>query len=565
MSVLIFSFGYTESNGQVINTDLNEEKISLFTDRTLYISGEQVQFSAYLYNNSIAGIDSQNKNIKSQDQTLSRVFYVEIITPEGEKIAKGKYLYEKSCGSGFITIPKDVATGNYYIRAYTKFMRNNGPAAYSYARLKIVNPFKSDILTYNHTNTQTPKDSVKLEDTLGRQELVTVLLNKEEYSTREQVKIQINGLDLLKNTIIDLNLTVIPDSSIVEENKVLPVVDKTLYNNYYYPETNGLSLTGRLKDNKSELSLSNTMVNLSILDDCKDFMATLTDSTGRFFFRMPSFIGSNDIFLCTETLVDSKTNIFIDNDFCSIKVKLPTPPFHLTEMEKVVAYNMALNAQIASQFNKEIPKDSSKYKNKAFYGEPQERLFLDKYIQLPTIEDYINEIIPILKIRKHRGEKYFKVYSTQAEMDIFKPLVLLDLVAIDNPKKILSLSPQSISHIEVIDFPYVKGSITYGGIISFFSKKGDFAGVDLPNSGVFLDFNFLTDGSKSYSINTHGEHQPDYRNTLIWEPNVVLGSEKSKDLYFNTSDTPGKYIVLLRGITSQGKEFTCKKSFIVRD
>lgn len=549
----MFSFGCLESKGQIINSNQSEETIRLFTDRTLYISGEQIQFAAYPYCN------------KNSNYYLSNIVYIELITPEGEKITKGKFLCEKSYSSGFITIPKDVATGNYYIRAYTKFMRNNGPSSYSYILIKIVNPFKPEILSYKHTNTQTPKDSAIFEDTFNEQKLITILLNKSEYSTREEVKIQINGLDLLKNNIKGLNFAVVPDSSFFEENEVVPATDKQLINNYYYPETNGLSLTGKLKDNKTENSLPNTIVNLSILGGCKDFMATLTDSTGRFFFKMPSFIGSNDIFLCTETLVDTKTNIFIDNDFCTSAVKIPTPPFHLTEMEKKIAYNMALNVQIASQFQKEIPKDSSRYANKAFYGEPQERLYLDVYIQLPTIEDYINEIIPILKIRKFQGQKNFKVYSTQVEMDIYKPLVLLDLVAIDNPKKILSLSPQSISHIDVIDYPYVKGGITYGGIISFFSKKGDFAGVDLPNSGVFLDFNFLTDGSKSYSHDIPSKHQPDYRNTLIWEPNVVLGSEKSKDLYFNTSDTPGKYIVLLRGITSQGKEFTCKKSFIVRD
>jgi hypothetical protein len=569
----IFSFGYLESKGQIINSNLSEESIGLFTDRTLYISGEQIQFAAYPYYNrnlsneskSLVNPVEQSKNIENPDYILSNVVYIELITPEGEKIAKGKFLCEKSYSSGFITIPKDVASGNYYIRAYTKFMRNNGPSSYSYINLKIVNPFKSDILTYNHINTPAPKDSVKSENTLSEQKLISIVLNKNEYTTREQVKVQINGLNLLTNTIRGLNFTVIPDSSIVEENMVFPIAEKPLINNYYYPETNGLSVTGRLKDNKTENSLPNTIVNLSILGGCKDFMAALTDSSGRFFFRLPSFTGSNDIFLCTETLVDTKTNIFIDNDFCTSGVKLSTPPFHLTEMEKKVAYNMALNVQIASQFNREIPKDSSRYANKAFYGEPQEKLYLDNYIQLPTIEDYINEIIPILKIRKHQGEKYFKIFSTQVEMDIYKPLVLLDLVAIDNPKKILSLSPQSISHIDVIDFPYVKGSITYGGIISFFSRKGDFAGVDLPNSGVFLDFNFLKDGSKNYSSDTLRRHQPDYRNTLIWEPNITLDSEKSKDLYFKTSDTPGKYIVILRGITSQGKVFTCKKSFIVRD
>lgn len=560
---ILFTYGCIEVNGQIISSNLNEERISLFTDRTLYISGEQVHFVAYLfcdrnsYNQSSSDInkDERNKNINSN------IIYVELITPEGDKIASGKYLCEKSYSAGIIKIPKDILTGNYYIRAYSKFMRNNGPNAYSYTFLKIVNPFKPDILSYTHT-TFASEDTIISQDTLNSQEFIKISLDKKEYLTRNRVNIQIKGVDLYNNPLRALTLTVIPDYSYISSNSK-PLVDKSLMRQFYYPETNGMSLTGRLKENKSDNALPNTVVNLSILGDCKDFMAVLTDSMGRFFFKMPNFIGVKDIFLCTETLAESKSTILIDNDFCSNEVKLPTSTFHLNEMEKKTAYNMALNVQLGSHFNRSTTKDSSKYANKAFYGKPQENLIFDNYIQLPTIEDYINEIIPLLKIKTHQKRKYFKIYSTQVEMDIYKPLVLLDLVAIDNPEKILSLSPQSISHIELVDAPYVKGDITYGGIISLFSKKGDFAGVDLPTSGVFLDFNFLADSTDSNIDETLTTNRPDVRNTLFWEPNIIFNSSNSKEFTFTTSDAPGRYIVLLRGITNKGKAFTFKQSFVV--
>jgi hypothetical protein len=98
----------------------------------MYISGEKILFSARM-----SGDD--------RDEIMSRILYCEIITPAGNKIAGGKYLILNSASSGDLTIPQDVVSGNYYIRSYTKFMRNEGPTAYNYTLIKIVNPNRSEI------------------------------------------------------------------------------------------------------------------------------------------------------------------------------------------------------------------------------------------------------------------------------------------------------------------------------------------------------------------------------------------------------------------------------------
>ena len=562
IAVIIITFGYLVATGQNTNLKSVGEQIKFFTDRTLYITGEKIQFAAYvnILGNESKGASNKRFELNDSQNCLSNIIYVELITPDGEKITGEKFLIEKSFRSGCLPIPKEIVTGIYYLRAYTKYMRNDGPNSYSYLALKVVNPYKSDILSYKPIEPSLLNDSIKMEDSTVGRDLVTILLDKQEYTTREGVKIQIKGSESIR----DLNVSVIPSSSIVEGNKIQLQSEKTPTSSFYFPETNGISLTGKLMESKSDKFLTNTKVNLSILGDSKDFMAVLTDSTGRFFFKMPNFKGVRDVFLCTETMVDSKSTILIDNDFCRNKINIPTPIFKMTEAEKEIAYNMALNAQIASHFNTQISKDSVRIDSKAFYDEPQEKLVLDKYIQLPTLEDYINEIIPTLKVRKHQGRKYFKIFSAQTEMEIYKPLVLLDLVAIDNPEKILSLSPQSISHIEVVNVPYIKGNITYGGIVSIFSKKGDFAGIDLPSSGIFLDYKFFSDCTITGNGESPTMNQPDCRNTLFWEPNISLNSANPVELSFKTADTPGKYTVLLRGLTDNGKLVSLKKSFVVQ-
>src|SRR6185503_12603187 len=110
------------------------EKVTAYTDRTLYISGEQVLFSAFLTNDDHVSYDA------------SHILYVEIISPDGKSISGSKFQFENHSASGCVNIPEETISGVYYVRAYTKFMRNAGPESFSYNPIKIVNPLRNDIL-----------------------------------------------------------------------------------------------------------------------------------------------------------------------------------------------------------------------------------------------------------------------------------------------------------------------------------------------------------------------------------------------------------------------------------
>jgi hypothetical protein len=139
---------------------------------------------------------------------------------------------------------------------------------------------------------------------------------------------------------------------------------------------------------------------------------------------------------------------------------------------------------------------------------------------------------------------------------------MVDLVAIDDPARILDLNPANISRIEVINSIYVKGDQTYGGIINFISLKRDFAGINLPSSGIFINYGFLTPDS-SESINNQLPHIPDTRNTLFWEPQLSLNEKDTTTLIFTAPDTPGNYLIILRGMDSDGINVRQTKKFLV--
>ncbi len=60
----------------------------------------------------------------------SRVLYVELIQPNGTSLAQGKVLIDSSGAMGTINIPEGLSSGTYYLKAYTRWMRNCGPEDY---------------------------------------------------------------------------------------------------------------------------------------------------------------------------------------------------------------------------------------------------------------------------------------------------------------------------------------------------------------------------------------------------------------------------------------------------
>jgi hypothetical protein len=114
------------------------------------------------------------------------------------------------------------------------------------------------------------------------------------------------------------------------------------------------------------------------------------------------------------------------------------------------------------------------------------------------------------------------------------------------------MSPRLIERIELVNAPYLRGNITYGGIISFVSKNNDFAGIDLPSSGTFINFRFLEDCITDHSSESGAGNLPDARNTVYWDPDLKMTAGEITVIRFMTPATTGKYEVILTEIGKYG-------------
>ncbi len=516
-------------------------KVYCFTDRTLFVAGESVQYTA------LVSAD-QDETEKAADKVL----YCELITPEGQAIAQAKFPVLNNLSKGCIGIPSETVSGYYYLKMYTRSMRNCDVSEYGYLLISIVNPTKSETLQPSQANSPERPPLPEIDSlVLVEKGFFKV---KSRYRAGEMVTLTVND-SLLTKVPHPVMLSVVPAGTVMNHRAPSGKPAVGLVYDPYHQEAQGLSLSGRVVIQDGSQSAGNLKVFLSVIG-ARDLMNVVTDSSGRFYFTLPPMTGTHDLFLSTEELNGLKTSILIDNDFCTRPVELPFPEFSLSREEKDAALRLAAHKVMADFFADTLQSalKAGESSDKPFYGEVSDVISLNDYIALPTIEEYFNELSPVVKVRKVNGKKKFRFISANPEMSVFSPLVMIDFVALDNLQPLLSVSPAEIERIELVNSVYIKGNITYGGIVSLISRKQNFAGIDLPSSGTFLSYRFFEPEKPLPQEKPAGPGNPDVRNTVFSHVFSNPAEVKTSAFTFAAPSDPGEYLIVLQGVDQNGKE-----------
>ncbi len=107
-----------------------QEKLSVHTDKPLYISGEKIWFRAWLVDAVL------------HTPVINQYVYVELISPLNTFVTRVKIRPDHGAYSGFIDLDQRLPEGNYTLRAYTENMLNMGED-YFFRGQKSVSPVRS--------------------------------------------------------------------------------------------------------------------------------------------------------------------------------------------------------------------------------------------------------------------------------------------------------------------------------------------------------------------------------------------------------------------------------------
>ena len=515
------------------------EKTVLFTDRETYVVEENILFSAF--NITLPAL---------RNADWSNVLYVELIAPDGESFARRKYAFSQEGTTGALKIPTSVLTGNYYLRAYTRWMRDYSPYNYFYKMIRVINPFRAELL---EPKGNSGKGSV-IESPATISSDFHLKTDKEIYTKREQVSLEVS-VDHADDYAGKFVVSVIPKGI---EKPLMPNLSgfpQQKFSPDFIPETRGLSISGKVVNEADSVPIPYTLVGLTIFKENPENQNVLTNEKGQFFFDLSKLKGEYEIFISAKSDEKQMPLILVDNDFSTQKIALPYVPIDLSEASQIRYQSLTFKSQMQTLYKQQKVENELKSfsSDSSFYGKPDLVLKLDKYIAMPSVKDYIYELIPQVGFR-HVGKKTtLKVFGTYSDLALHDPLVLVDMVPIFDIDRVMELQPDKIERIEVVTMPYVHGDIIFGGIISLFSKKEDLAGIDLPAVGRFITYSMLSNDFVLETPDLKDHHVPNLRNCLYWNPDLkIKGNEPSK-ISFNTGDNTGDYTIVIRSINNAGK------------
>ncbi|HPZ87618.1 MAG TPA: hypothetical protein PLQ32_05920 [Flavihumibacter sp.] len=107
-----------------------QERLYLHTDRTTYVTGETIWFSAYL-------LDATTNRLSN----LSRQFYVELISVDNKPVLQQTVALRGGRGASSMQITDPLPTGRYQLRAYTNWMKNFAIRNFFTQEIIVLNPF----------------------------------------------------------------------------------------------------------------------------------------------------------------------------------------------------------------------------------------------------------------------------------------------------------------------------------------------------------------------------------------------------------------------------------------
>ncbi|OQX82096.1 MAG: hypothetical protein B6D64_01075 [Bacteroidetes bacterium 4484_276] len=533
------------------------EQVQIYTDRDLYLSGEEVWFTAYVVINNTFN-----------EFELSKIVYIELFDAAKKKFFKGKFEVINGTAAGSFQIPVETISGSYFIRAYTQYQRNFPPGHYATNLITIINPEfplpapaeqKTDTLKNDDLGLPVYNPDLDIE--------VTVQADKPIYQKRGLVELKIQVPELDTNEITSLNVAVVrkgtfrkPESCFTPVSGEGTDLKKDNKHLFWVPETRGVSISGIVTENKSLKPLAGASIYLSVLGDCPQFHITQTKDNGAFLFPLGYLDRGHEIFVGVRQVNEEEIRLLINSDFSNDFTTLQNIPVAIDSTHKFLLGEMLVNYQsqmIFAPHKEQITKTSPA--GIEIFGEPEISVSLADFIDLPNLESIIFELVHTVSVRNKNGRKSLSVLNPETNRVFTNQLLLLDHVPVFDVDAVLTIPPAKIENINVINRTRYLGDNILRSVVMMNTKAGDFAGYIFPEGSIFVEYQTITPGKKfkSPTYKTQSEKSssiPDFRTTLYWVPELSL-SKSDTTIRFYSSDNTGDYGIIVRGVTKEGK--TC--------
>lgn len=562
----LISFGQkTNALEEIKNLETKyNETIYTHLNSLTFISGETLYYKLYCINGT-----------KLTPSDISKLAYVELIDQNNKVLIKQKLFLNEGAGYSDIFISPTIPSGIYRLVAYTKWMLNKTSENCNQNIITIINPYDSNsnsIKTIGNSEIKNTNQNLKKD-----WQLTT---NKKTFSNRELVNVSIkpqnNSQKKGKYSISVRKIEDIPsavkmsseDFSNSRKNTTIP--ESKNLSNVLLPEIRGEQISGKITSKNNSFSTNKITIALSIPG--KSFILKLvkTNTEGKFIINLDEEYSNTKLIVQVFDrnkeeykieLEDSKpleslkpitqTDQIIDSDLAS-------------KIEKRAVANQIQNAYYTKKQDSIIPfKD-----NDLFYATTQKDYILDNYTRFPNLKETIIEVVKEMYFTKENGNYIIGVRDVNPDRIVNEPaLVLVDGLLIQNINELFELKMEDVFKITIVPSGYYYGPDLFSGIINIITKNHDYNSKSVGN--YIINTSITSPVSKkyyfkeNYSDISKNKRIPDYRNQLLWIPELPL-DQSENSISFYTSDINGTYEIQVEGFTDEGIPVSLKEEFEVK-
>jgi len=518
------------------------ERIELLTDKNSYLSGEDIVVTV------------TTTNAGRQAVEFSKVAYVEL-TDTNRVHAQLMMVVENATGRGILSIPGNLPTGYYRLRAYTRYMRNEGSEVFANKFIAVVNA-----ATLHHSELGGKAGQLEVsESNVPERALQStkqgwsgmVRTDKARYGRREKGLVTVEGVPA---GVAVYHLSIAADMGLEE----IPAVKDTLTLNKptinpssYLAEYEGHIITASIKG----ISPATRAVLLSVPGTTPSLIAGRKTDSRDYEFITRNLKGTIELVTSIDTREDERFTLDFQSPFAPVNhCKLPELKIDSANIPAIVQRYIALQAR--DVFQPELYSYQKLVHSSSLTPEWTYRL--EEYTRFNTIEEVILEFVSNVRFRRINGIRTLAVNREGVEgYTLGNTLVVLDNVPVFNHELLLNYDASLVKLIDVYRGQYVFSGQLYDGIVSFSTYTSDFRGFQLDRSTMINTYKGPQPRVQLKTPDTFSgqlpHNVPDFRTTILMESH---SSPEKLQLPFITSDHTGTYFVRIKGLTTDGTEFS---------
>jgi len=327
------------------------------------------------------------------------------------------------------------------------------------------------------------------------------------------------------------------------------------------PEFNGHIIIGKVTSTQTGAPFSGEKIYISVPSTRTQFRPTISDDNGNVKVEMPGFYGSRELIVQTDPADSGMATIEIASPFSQkySSYKLPACsfiPVHSSSLLDQSIREQVQHIYSGVQMNQFVLQEVD---TNTFYVVPDEKYMLDDYTRFLSMEEVLREYVHSSNVTGRKGRFNIQLVDKGGKKFFDQsPLILIDGVPFFDANELFQQDPKKIKRLDLVNREYVLGDLTFPGVLNATTYQGDLGGIQMNTHAMVLDYPGIPEQRVFFSPVYETEKQinsrkPDFRTLLFWSPELKSGEQGKINVNFYSSDLPGKYAIVVQGLTDHGE------------